>query len=165
MKLETLTAYQVAAEAEFQLMACKDQLEWLEALVSAVQLDHEHGRGRCGRALSSLGKYLSDTGFAGVDSAISEFRAIADQKPAPQNGNPQNCGAALDGADLSERILAAREHASLSQADLSKLVGLEQASISQLESGRTKRTGHLAEIARACGVDVNWLAFGLEGAQ
>jgi hypothetical protein len=93
MKHQTPTADQVAAEAEFQLMACKDQMEWLEALVSAVQLDHEHGGGRCGRALASLGKYLGDTGFAGVDSAISEFRAIADQKPAPQNASHPNRGA------------------------------------------------------------------------
>ncbi|QHC98665.1 hypothetical protein PspR84_04115 [Pseudomonas sp. R84] len=69
------------------------------------------------------------------------------------------------GASLADRLLLARESASLSQADLARLIGAQQTSISQIESGKTKRTSYLAEIARACKVDMSWLAFGSETAQ
>lgn len=83
----------------------------------------------------------------------------------PPNTDSSNHGVRLSGVDLAHRILAAREHAELSQAELAKMVGIQQGSVSQLELGITKRTAYLAEIARACSVDVNWLAFGSEGGQ
>lgn len=102
---------------------------------------------------------------ANVASCNYEEISLALDELAPQNVEVPNRGANLSGGDLGKRILAARENASLGQDELAKMVGLEQTSISQLETGRTKRTSYLAEIARACGVDVNWLAFGSEGAQ
>lgn len=151
----------VAAEAEFQLLACKNQLTWLAALANAIQLDHQYSGGRHALALAELAQYLDDTGFAGVDSAIEEFRLLAETPCAPQNHSNHSV-ARLSGSSLGERILSARECASLSQAELAKSLGVKQAAVSQLETGRTKRTAYLAEIARACRVDINWLAFGSE---
>lgn len=81
------TIPQLAQEAEFQLLAAKDQLEWLSALAGAIQLDHLHGGGRSASALAELAKYLSDTGFAGVYSAIDQFKQLGDEKPATQNAS------------------------------------------------------------------------------
>ncbi|AOE63768.1 hypothetical protein QZH45_04755 [Pseudomonas corrugata] len=81
------TMPELAQEAEFQLLAAKDQLEWLSALASAIQLDHLHGDGRSASALAELAKYLSDTGFAGVYSAIEQFKQLGEEKPATQNTN------------------------------------------------------------------------------
>lgn len=85
--------------------------------------------------------------------------------PAPRNAEIANRGADLSGGSLAERALAARERASLSQAELAGLVGVTQAAISSVESGESKRTAYLAELARACGVDIGWLAFGSGGVQ
>ncbi|WP_234407628.1 helix-turn-helix domain-containing protein [Pseudomonas bohemica] len=157
------TMQELAAEAEFQLMTATDQLNWLTALVCAIHLDHTHGRGKYAAHLAQVAAFLSDTGFSGVHSAISEFKELSES--APQNAQVAIRGAAGDGKTLGQRILAAREQAGLTQPELAKLVGIEQASISQLELGRTKRTSYLAEIARACSVGTDWLAFGSEGGQ
>lgn len=150
----------IANEAHFQLCAAKEKLDWVVALACAIGLDLKHGHGKRSADLANLAMYLSDTGFVSMDDDIEAFRKIAESDLAPRSSTPADRGARLDGIDLAQRILAAREYASLSQADLAKLVGIEQGTVSQLEGGKTKRTGHLAEIARACGVDVNWLAFG-----
>ncbi|EKT4090772.1 helix-turn-helix transcriptional regulator [Stenotrophomonas maltophilia] len=61
---------------------------------------------------------------------------------------------------LSERLVAARERAGISQTALARTVGISQQAIAQLESGKAKKTGALAEIARALNVDPMWLALG-----
>ena len=78
------TMPQLAQEAEFQLLAAKDQLEWITALAVAIHLDYEHGGGRHARSLAGLARYLEDTGFAGVDSAIDEMKKLGES--APRNG-------------------------------------------------------------------------------
>ncbi|MGY2277415.1 helix-turn-helix domain-containing protein [Pseudomonas monsensis] len=161
------TMQEAAQEAEFQLLAAKDLLEWQCALTSAIHLDHLHGGGKAADALAELAKYFSDTGFGGVYSAIDQFKQLGESEPAPQIPQYENVARIPggQGASLAERLLLARESASLSQADLARLIGAQQTSISQIESGKTKRTSYLAEIARACKVDINWLAFGKGGAQ
>jgi hypothetical protein len=67
---------ELAAEAEFQLLAATDQLNWLTALASAIQLDHTHGRGRAAKYLAELAEFLSDTGFSGVETAIDQFKVL-----------------------------------------------------------------------------------------
>ena len=89
------TMQQAAAEAEFQLQASLDQLNWLTALSSAIQLDHTHGRGKYAEHLAQVAAYLSDTGFAGVHSAISEFKELSES--APQNAEVANRGAKVEG--------------------------------------------------------------------
>lgn len=90
------TIPQLAAEAEFQLLAAADQLNWLTALSSAIQLDHTHGRGKYAAHLAQLADFLSDTGFSGVYSAIDEFKQLSEC--APQNTDMPNRGARADGA-------------------------------------------------------------------
>lgn len=86
----------LAAEAEFQLLAAKDQLVWLAALAGAIQLSYEHDGGRHATALAGLAKYLDDTGFAGVDSAIEQFKVIAESPCAPQKASLPVRGAEVE---------------------------------------------------------------------
>ncbi|MGA3682501.1 helix-turn-helix domain-containing protein [Pseudomonas graminis] len=157
------TMQEVAADAEFQLIAAADQLNWLAALAGAIQFDHVHGGGRRAAHLAQIAQHLSDTGFCGVRSAIDELQQLSES--APQNPDMPNRGAHGVGNTLAERVASARESAGLTQQTLAAKIKVKQATVSYLESGRTKRSGFLPDIARACGVDIGWLAFGAEGDQ
>jgi hypothetical protein len=89
----SLTVAGVAAEAEFQLLAAKDQLAWLTGLASAIHLSHMHEGGRNAEALASLAKFLDDTGFSGVDQAVAQFHQLAQESSAPQNPTSAKRGA------------------------------------------------------------------------
>ena len=158
---------QAAQEAEIQLCAAKDVLEWQHALIKAIHLDHQHAGGKGISTLFEVAKYFSDTGFDGVYSAIDQFKELGETESAPQNAQSEIVARIPEGPDhtLADRLLLARESTPLSQADLARLIGAQQASISQIESGKTRRTSYLVEIARACKVDISWLAFGSEGAK
>ena len=82
------TMQQAAQEAEFQLCAAKDVLEWQHALIKAIHLDHLHGGGQGIGTLFEVAKYFSDTGFGGVYSAIDQFRVLGES--APQNAQSEN---------------------------------------------------------------------------
>jgi len=158
-----MTLADLAAEAEFQLLVAKDNLEWMTGLAGAIHLSHTHGGGRDADALAGLAKYLDDTNFGGIESAIKQFREVHKKSAAPRNQPLASRGAAVSGASpqtLGERLVLAREAASLSQVELAKRVGIKQGTLSQIELGISKRTSYLPEIARACGVDIGWLAFG-----
>lgn len=62
--------------------------------------------------------------------------------------------------EYKERIKVARRHAGFTQAQLAKLVGIDQASISDLERGRSQRSSYNASIAKACGVSAIWIESG-----
>lgn len=62
--------------------------------------------------------------------------------------------------EYKDRVKAARKHARLTQVELGKLVGIDQASISDLERGRSGRSSYNASIAKACGVSALWLEKG-----
>lgn len=85
------TMQEVAADAEFQLIAAVDQLYWMAALADAIQLDHIHGGGRCAAHLAQIAHHFRDTGFCGVRSEIDEFRRLSES--APQNADMPNRGA------------------------------------------------------------------------
>ncbi len=87
------TVADVAAEAEFQLLAARDHLVWLAGLASAIRLSHLHEGGRNVEALAGLAKFLDDTGFTGVDSAIDMFKKISDDHSAPQKATSLKRGA------------------------------------------------------------------------
>lgn len=89
------TVQDVAQEAEFQLMAAKDMLEWQNALINAVHLDHLHGAGKGAATLVEVAKYFSDTGFGGVYSAIEQFKEIGES--APQNEQFENVAREVGG--------------------------------------------------------------------
>ena len=63
--------------------------------------------------------------------------------------------------EYKDRIKAARKHAKLTQMQLAERVGMQQASISELETGRSQSSSFNATIARACGVDAVWLEAGI----
>lgn len=62
--------------------------------------------------------------------------------------------------EYKDRVKAARKHARLTQVELAKHVGIDQASISDLERGRSGRSSYNASIAKACGVSALWLENG-----
>nr|WP_317629792.1 LexA family transcriptional regulator [Pseudomonas entomophila] len=74
----------------------------------------------------------------------------------------QEYGSALNNPamEYKDRVKAARKHARLTQVELAKLVGIDQASISDLERGRSSRSSYNASIAKACGVSALWLENG-----
>ncbi|NWC01621.1 hypothetical protein [Pseudomonas sp. G1002] len=82
------TMQEAAQEAEFQLCAAKDVLEWQHALIKAIHLDHLHDGGKGIGALFEVAKYFNDTGFGGVYSAIDQFKELGES--APQNTQPEN---------------------------------------------------------------------------
>lgn len=65
------------------------------------------------------------------------------------------------GMEYKDRIKAARKHAGLTQSELASRVGIDQASISDLERGRSQRSSYSSTIAQACGVSPLWLEAGI----
>lgn len=61
---------------------------------------------------------------------------------------------------LSDRLRFAREKLNLSQQEVADAVGMKQPSYYQLESGKTKRSRFINEIAKALKTDVDWLMHG-----
>ncbi|OFO39633.1 chromophore lyase [Neisseria sp. HMSC065D04] len=65
-------------------------------------------------------------------------------------------------SEIKDRLREARRSKGLSQAGLSKLLGVSQASIAAIEAGRNKRPTNLVSIAKALDVSPYWLETGKE---
>lgn len=63
--------------------------------------------------------------------------------------------------ELKDRLKQARKNAGLTQVELADRAGIKQASISEIERGLTRTSGHLIKLARICGVDPVWLSEGV----
>ena len=61
---------------------------------------------------------------------------------------------------FGERIKALRKAAGETQAELSRRIGITQAGLSALETGRFNASRHTAQIADHFGVNALWLATG-----
>lgn len=116
------TMQEAAQEAEFQLTAAKDVLEWQQALIKAIYLDHLHDGGKGIGALFEVAKYFSDTGFCGVYSAIDQFKELGDAEPAPRFDTCKNvAGTPLAEFAKGRQRIAARE-LGIQQAAISKAI-------------------------------------------
>lgn len=62
--------------------------------------------------------------------------------------------------ELKDRLKYARKKAGLTQVELAERAGIKQASISEIERGLTRSSGHLVRLAQICGVDPVWLSEG-----
>lgn len=62
--------------------------------------------------------------------------------------------------EYKDRLFTARKMARLTQKQLGEAVGMTQASISDLESGKSASTAFNARIAEACRVSSLWLETG-----
>lgn len=62
--------------------------------------------------------------------------------------------------ELKDRLRTARKQARMTQAELAKAVPISQGTISDLESGRNKKTTSLVRIAQVLEVNPTWLATG-----
>ncbi|SFW77489.1 Cro/CI family transcriptional regulator [Pseudomonas sp. NFACC04-2] len=100
------TMQEAAQEAEFQLLAAKDVLEWQHALIKAIHLDHLHDGGKGIGALFEVAKYFNDTGFGGVYSAIDQFKELGES--TPQNAGMSDRGAHGIGTSVSLAEFAER---------------------------------------------------------
>lgn len=67
----------------------------------------------------------------------------------------------LSGMELSERLKKARKAAGLTQVELAERAGIKQASVSEIERGLTRTSGHLVKFAKICGVEPLWLSEGV----
>ena len=63
--------------------------------------------------------------------------------------------------EYKDRLKKARRHAGLTQEQLADIAGIKQASISDLERGKSMSTSYSATLANACGVSPIWLEQGL----
>lgn len=61
---------------------------------------------------------------------------------------------------LAKRVKAARTKAGLRQEDVAAASGLKQSDISKIENGSIQKTTGIVALARALGVDPDWLATG-----
>lgn len=64
---------------------------------------------------------------------------------------------------LAQRLKSARQSAGLTQNELGKIVGVSQAAIQKIETGRALTSTRLIEIAKALSVSPEWLSNGNEG--
>jgi len=63
--------------------------------------------------------------------------------------------------ELKDRLKHARRQSGLTQTELAEKAGIAQASISEIERGLSRTSGHLVKIAQICGVNPLWLAEGV----
>ena len=115
------TMQQAAEEAEFQLCAAKDVLEWQHALIKAMHLDQLHDSGKGIPALFEVAKYFNDTGFGGVYSAIDQFRVLGES--APQNAQSENVARIPLGEFAKGRQSIAARELGVTQVAISKAIG------------------------------------------
>lgn len=62
--------------------------------------------------------------------------------------------------ELKDRLKRARKNAGLTQVELAERAGIKQASVSEIERGLSRTSGHIIKLAQICGVDPVWLADG-----
>lgn len=62
--------------------------------------------------------------------------------------------------ELKDRLKRSRKNAGLTQVELAERAGIKQASVSEIERGLTRTSGHLIKLAQICGVDPVWLSDG-----
>lgn len=61
---------------------------------------------------------------------------------------------------LAQRLKQARQNAGFTQNELAKLVGVSQAAIQKIETGKAATSTRLIEISKALNVDPEWLSVG-----
>ena len=63
--------------------------------------------------------------------------------------------------ELKDRLKHARKKSGLTQAQLAERAGIKQASVSEIERGLTRTSGHLVKFAQICSVNPVWLSEGV----
>lgn len=64
------------------------------------------------------------------------------------------------GMEFKDRIKAARRHGKVTQVQLAGRLGIDQSSVSNLESGKSASSSYSYQIAKICGVNPDWLVMG-----
>lgn len=164
MSMDQLEA--IAQDATFQIQCAMCQIDWLRSVLHLLEDRLKTAGDKHGANMANLAIYNADDWHNGLHDQVEALEKRIDSAvAAPQEAAVAKRGAPLlDGPSttIGERLSLARAWAGLTQAKLAKRVGMEQTSISMLETGETQRTTYLAELARACGVSADWLAFGPE---
>lgn len=62
--------------------------------------------------------------------------------------------------NFGDRVRERREELKMSQGELGKNAGISQSTVAQIERGRNQGSKHILALARALGVDAEWLEMG-----
>lgn len=156
----------IAHDATFQIQCALTHIDWLRAVLRVTEDRLKLAGDNHGATVVNLAIYHADISHNDLDCEREKLELRIDSvAAAPQTPGHAKRGAPLvDGpsATVGERLLLARKWAGLTQAKLAKKVGMDQAAVSQLETGESLRTTYVAELAHACGVSTDWLALGPE---
>lgn len=156
----------IAHDATFQIQCAMTHIDWLRAVLRVTEDRLKLAGDKHGATVVNLAIYHADICHNDLDceresleKRIDSAAAAPQKHPLPERGAPP-----VDGpcSTVGERLALARAWAGLTQTKLAKKIGIEQTSISQLERGESQRSTYVAELARACGVSTDWLAFGSE---
>lgn len=154
----------IANDATFQIQCAMTHIDWLRAVLRVTEDRLKLAGDKHGATVVNLAVYHADSCHNDLDCERENLeRRIEAATSAPRKPAAAKRGAPLiDGpsATVGERLLLARKWAGLTQAKLAKKVGMDQAAVSQLETGESLRTTYVAELAIACGVSTDWLALG-----
>ncbi len=98
-------AMTIGNDAIFQVVCGNQRINWLGALMRAIQDDLKTGKGINALELASLGQYLVDDNSYATDIAadlqkkLDEIQDSEGRVYAPQNANPTNRGAHGEGEE------------------------------------------------------------------
>ena len=91
----------------------------------------------------SKGLFMILRPYKGMPLSYGKGIPFCNFKGQPLNSMPM---------ELKDRLKYARKKAGLTQVELAERAGLKQASISEIERGLTRSSGHLVKLAQICGV-------------
>ncbi|HEM6908037.1 TPA: helix-turn-helix transcriptional regulator [Providencia stuartii] len=115
---------------------------------------------------------LSLSGFSGSD--LTEMVGVALNLCSSLNSEIQGIIATAENAQpkskvtmderhqtsFAARLRLALVHSGMTQADLAKQIGVSQSTISQVVNGKVSGVCRTSVIAKALGIDRNWLVYG-----
>ncbi|MER5002391.1 helix-turn-helix transcriptional regulator [Providencia stuartii] len=104
--------------------------------------------GEMGVAIIDLAKRYSAEVYVGLTEKVNEVAQIDKPEISHQNHS------------FASRLRLALTHSGMTQADLAKQIGVSQSTISQVVNGKVSGVCRTSVIAKALGINRNWLAYG-----
>lgn len=99
-----------------------------------------------------------------IEMAIEKSKAINSIIENKPESYPQPKTPAIETLtacnSFAERLRLAIAHSGMTQADLAKQIGVSQSTISQVVNGKVSGVCRTSVIAKALGIDRNWLVYG-----
>ncbi|EOW0963875.1 helix-turn-helix domain-containing protein [Proteus mirabilis] len=92
-------------------------------------------------------------------NSIIENKPESHQQPKTPTGENKVDKHSLPGT-FAERLRLAIAYSGMTQVELAKKIGVSQSTISQVINGKVSGVCRTSVIAKALGIDRNWLAYG-----